>query len=100
MRKLLLVPLAGLVVVGGLTFAATRFVAAPADDAIGLVPPNASVYVSLFVEPSRDQRSKLDSILEKIPKVDSLDKAKNELIALIDPELERVGLDYEKDVEP
>ncbi|MCA1571623.1 MAG: DUF3352 domain-containing protein [Actinomycetota bacterium] len=101
MRKQLAIVVAGVVVAGGAAaYVATRYTAAPDDEAIAYVPKDAAVYATVFIEPSRSQRSKIDSILKKVPKIDSLEEAKDELVSLLDPELEKIGLDYESDVEP
>ena len=92
--------IAALGIAGGGAFALLRATSAPEDAAISLVPSDAVLYTTVYIEPSDSQRANLDSVLSKLPKIDSLDKAKAELAELVDPELEKLGLEFERDIEP
>lgn len=100
MSKRWIALIAALGIAGGGAFALVRATDAPEDAAISLVPSNAVLYTTIYIEPSNSQRAALDSVLSKLPKIDSLDKAKAELAELLDPELEKLGLEFERDIEP
>jgi hypothetical protein len=83
-------------------FVAAHVILGPSKDgAIGLVPPDAGLYASIFVRPSTSQKMALDDLLKKFPgAADSFDQAKNSLVDLLDPQLARLGLHFDQDVDP
>ncbi|MEA2461628.1 MAG: hypothetical protein QOH90_1805 [Actinomycetota bacterium] len=91
-----------LAVLAGVAFFVTRTVLGPAEDkAIALVPPDAVLYASVFVRPSTSQKMALDDLLDKFPQVgDDFEEAKDALVEVLDPQLKKIGLAFEKDVDP
>jgi hypothetical protein len=81
-------------------FAAYRFFFAPKhDDAISLVPEDAFVYGSFFLEPSTQQKMAIEDLLAKTP-LENFDNAAERLRRLFDDGLEDTGCSFEEDFEP
>src|SRR5438132_10765863 len=70
-----------------------------AKRAAGLVPGDALAYVSVNASPSDAQKSKVASILEKLPKAQrkTFDAEKDQLLGMA---VSKLGLNYETDVKP
>jgi hypothetical protein len=101
MKRGLLVGLVLLVAAGGIAFAAMRFWAGPvSDEAITLVPEDASIYFNAFLNPSRNQKRALRDLLEKFEKAPTPDEATDELAELINKGLADVGLTFQEDIDP
>ena len=81
--------------------AATRFLEGPPrDDALALVPADAALYVNAFLEPPGDQGDALEALLERFPKVESAEDARQDLFDLFDEELEELNITFEEDIGP
>jgi Protein of unknown function (DUF3352) len=101
MKKIGIAVAAALVVVsGGAYFGVRAFMAPLEDRAVQLVPSDASVYVSAFINPSNGQKSSLRDLLGKFESAPSSDELGDEIADLLDDALEGSGLTYRRDVEP
>ena len=70
------------------------------DEAIALVPGDADFYANVFLEAPGDQAEALEALLEKFPKVESAEDARQDLFNLFDEALDEVNLTFEEDIEP
>lgn len=78
-----------------------RFLEGPVhDEAIALVPADAHFYANVFLEAPGDQAEALEVLLEKFPKVESAEDARQDLLRLFDEQLDEVNLAFEEDIEP
>jgi hypothetical protein len=93
------VVLVSLLVVGGVSYGAIRFFASADDVAIRYVPEDAFAYASVFLEPSTAQRRALRDLLERTS-LRSAEDAEAALGELLDGPLGRIGLGFERDVQP
>jgi uncharacterized protein DUF3352 len=101
MKKGLLVGLVLLAAAGGIAFATMRFWAGSvSDEAIELVPDDASVYFNAFLDPSRNQKRAIRDLLEKFEKAPTPDEATDELAELINRALKDAGLTFQDDIDP
>lgn len=89
------------VVLGGAFVAASMFLAVSTDEALDLVPKDAILYANVFVEPSKSQQMAMEDLFKRLPETaNDFEEAKDALVELLDPELEKVGLSYSEDLEP
>ena len=101
MKRAVIVAVVGLLIAGGVAFAAIQILDRPSEDAaIELVPADSYLYANLFIGPSTDQKQALDDLLGNFPKIESTDQAIDRLTGFLDDELQEVGLSYDEDVEP
>ena len=98
--KLLVSTLVALVLVGAAAYGAIRFFAPATDHAVELVPGDAAIYASVFLEPSTSQRQALQSILEAFPASDSDAEARALFETVLDEVFQGTDLDYSADVKP
>ncbi len=90
------------ILTGGAFVGASVFFLSPSEDrALALVPRNAAVYMNVFIKPSTDQKMAISDLLDRFPQAGKdFEEAKDALVGLLQPELDKVGLNYEADVEP
>ncbi len=98
--KTIAIILAVVVVVGGVAFAAMRFLAPSHDDAIKLAPQDSVVYVNLFLDPSSSQKMAIKDLIARFPKIESTDKAGGFVDNLLNEAFANSGVDYTKDIKP
>jgi hypothetical protein len=98
-NKTLALALVGALVLGGIAFAAVRFVfRASEDNAIELVPENSIAYGNVFFRPSNGQKMAIEDLLEAAGQ--STEETQNAVIDLIDRGLEECDATFEEDVDP
>lgn len=85
---------------GGVLYTLNRYSVAPADSALELVPKDAVMYASVFLDPSNDQKRAIRDILEHFPRAETPEEAKDALLDLLRDPLAELGVDYEQDIEP
>lgn len=93
----------GVVVVAAVAFAAYRMVFAPADDdAVALVPADAVVYGSAFLDPSNGQKRALEDLIARFPRLETPERTRGLIERFVDQGLRAAGVDatYEDDVAP
>jgi Protein of unknown function (DUF3352) len=101
MKKGLVIGLVVLLAAGGIAFAAMRIWAgAVSDEAVDLVPADASLYFNAFLNPSRTQKRALRDLLEKFDKAPTPDEATDALADVINQALADTGLTFQDDIDP
>jgi hypothetical protein len=99
--KILIAIVAGVLLAGGIGYAAAWYLKPSHDDAIQLVPNDAAAYASVFLDPSTRQKLAIRDLLSKFPSnVASPDKAQTAVEKLFTNMLDGTGLQYRSDVEP
>jgi Protein of unknown function (DUF3352) len=98
-NKTLIAALIGAVVLGGIAFAAVRFVFRPSEDnAIELVPEDSFAYGNVFFRPSNGQKMAIEDLLEAAGQTP--DETQGAVIDLIDRGLDECDANFEEDVDP
>jgi hypothetical protein len=98
-NKTLIAALIAAVALGGIAFAAVRFVFRASDDnAIELVPGNSFAYGNVFFRPSNGQKMAIEDLLDAAGQ--STEETQNAVIDLIDRGLEQCDASFEEDVDP
>ncbi|MGH2731039.1 MAG: DUF3352 domain-containing protein, partial [Actinomycetota bacterium] len=93
--------LVGLVVLGGIAYAAVNALfSAAEDDAVKVAPADAVLYGNVFLEPSNGQKIAIGELLEKFPDAGTPDEAKELIERLLDEAFSGAGITYTDDVEP
>jgi hypothetical protein len=91
----------GLVVLGGIAFAAVSALFSTAeDDAVKVAPADAVLYGNVFLEPSNGQKIAIRELLEKFPDAGTSAEAKELIERLLDEAFSESGITYTDDVEP
>lgn len=99
MDRKALAGIAALVMVAG-TGACTSSTS-PLEENLSYVPVEAAFYLDVYIDPGDDQKAAIDDLLAKFPEeAGTFDKGKQSLIDVLDPELEKIGLSYEVDIQP
>jgi hypothetical protein len=98
-NKGLVAAIVGALVLGGIAFAAVRFVLRSSEDsAIELVPAESFAYGNVFFRPSNGQKMAIEDILEAAGQ--DPDETTGALTELIDRGLEQCDATFEDDVDP
>ncbi len=100
--KLVAVLVAALVIVGGLAFAAIKVfnsVAGTSDVLAKMVPSDADVYVTAYLDPGAGQKLNLRNLAHKFPAAAGKDLGST-LDQTLEQALSQTGLSYVRDVKP
>jgi hypothetical protein len=73
---------------------------APENSTAAAVPSNASIYASLFVDPSVGQKRALHGLFGQPELEEAIDDETDLVARALEPVLGRIGLSYETDIEP
>lgn len=95
------VVVAGVIVaVAATALSLIRFFGPARDRAISLVPKDAAVYATAFLEPSTSQKRALRDLLAHFPAAGDLESAETFLDRILTDAFETSGLDYREEIKP
>jgi len=103
MKEKVLVAIAGVAVVGGGAAALMLSTSSTSrlEENLSFIPADAALYLDTYIDPTDDQKNAIDDLLARFPEeAGTFDQAKERLIEVLDPELEKLGLSYKEDIEP
>ena len=100
MKKLWIIGLIVVLLVGGGAFAAMKFLGPKEDDAIELAPQSSFFYANLFLDPSSSQKMALEDLLAHFPEAGTPEEAERRLDELLTDALADSPLNYVEDVKP
>lgn len=103
MKVKVLIGIAALAVVGGgaASLMLSTSSTSPLEENLSFIPGDAALYLDAYIDPTDEQKGAIDNLLAKFPEeAGTFDKAKERLIEVLDPELDKLGLSYEEDVAP
>ncbi len=99
--KPLVIAAAALVVVAGLGIGAIAFVLRGSSDVItSMVPDDASVYATVYLDPSLGQKLALRDLLKRFPATDTSAELDQQLQEFFDSTFQDSGLSFETDIKP
>ncbi len=99
--KPVVIAVVALVVVAGIAVGALAFALRGSSDTISkLVPSDASVYATVYLDPALSQKLAIRNLMKKFPAVDTTGELNNRLNEFFDSAFEGSGISFEKDIAP
>jgi hypothetical protein len=99
--KPVVIAVVALVVVAGIAVGALAFALRGSSDTITkLVPSDASVYATVYLDPALSQKLAIRNLMKKFPAVDTTGELNNRLNDFFDSAFEGSGISFEQDVAP